>query len=121
MRWKDASKQEKIKKMIVQNRFNRPIICPPVIKAESIESFIARGGKIKRISNDNEGVEMSDHVTPVNKMTAKEAAEMVINNPACSIKEIMAVIPEYKAPLPRRSWIAKFKSIINYPQFADLK
>lgn len=55
------------------------------------------------------------------KMTARAAADMVIANPDCSINEIVAVIPEYKAQLPRRSWIARFKSIIKEPQFADLE
>jgi hypothetical protein len=108
--------------LFVENRFAEldAMARQKTRKIESIAEFLARGGTINKIRK--EIIRMAD--TPIistQKMTAREAADMVINNPTCTIEEIMAVIPEYKAPLPRRSWIAKFKSIIDQPQFADLK
>ncbi len=47
------------------------------------------------------------------KMSAINAAKMANQDPLCTINKVLVVIPEYKAALPRRSWIAKFRAALD--------
>ena len=50
MKWKSRDKEAKMRKQIVDERFDKIYTSQPhAIKAESIEEFLARGGKIKKI------------------------------------------------------------------------
>ena len=58
------------------------------------------------------------------KKSAVEAAKIANTNIGMTCQQIVAMIPIYKAPLPRRSWIAKFRSLLSDPtdpRFIDLK
>ena len=57
-------------------------------------------------------------------MKAAEAAQKAIETPGLSCEDVEKMIPEYKNPLPRRSWVSSFKK--NLPEdlrgrFDDLK
>ena len=103
-------------------------------KVESVEDFLSRGGRIKRVNfteaqkmesaNKNAEKEPQVRTDPpcLNSMKAVEAAKIAKQDPLCTVAKIASIIPEYKAPLPRRSWIAKFRSALD-PQdsrFIDL-
>jgi hypothetical protein len=103
-------------------------------KVESVEDFLRRGGKIKRgnfteaqkIENISKNIEKEPQALTnppcLNIMKAVDAAMIAKQDPLCTVAKIAAVIPEYKAPLPRRSWIAKFRAALD-PQdnrFIDL-
>ena len=45
----------------------------------------------------------------INKRSAKDAIQFVIDNPSATLEDIRAMIPEYKTALPVNSWIAAFK------------
>ena len=104
------------------------------IATESVEDFLRRGGSIKQVNftevqkmesvNKNAEKEIRPIINPpcLNNMKAVDAAKMAKQNPLCTVAQILAAIPEYKAPLPRRSWIAKFRAALD-PQdnrFIDL-
>ena len=103
-------------------------------KAETVEDFIRRGGKIKRsnftevqkMESINKNIEKEPQIKTnpscMNNMKAVDAAKIAKQDPLCTVAKIAAIIPEYKAPLPRRSWIAKFRAALD-PQdnrFIDL-
>ncbi len=41
-------------------------------------------------------------------MTAKEAAEWVNKHEDCTDEQILALVPKYSHPLPRRAWFITF-------------
>ena len=135
MRWRKESTKAKSSHDFVDNRFKIYASKPPITitKQERLEDFLRRGGTIKYINKIakkgaqtimNKKTEVQQQIDKkLDTMTAIEAATMAKQDQACSIEQIMQVIPQYKAALPRRSWIAKFLKLID-PQdtrFIDLK
>jgi hypothetical protein len=50
MKWKSRDKEAKMRKQIVDERFDKIYATQSAtIRAESIEEFLARGGKIKKV------------------------------------------------------------------------
>jgi len=126
MQWKKAAKQAKTNKDFIDNRYKIYSTRTVNTKQESTEDFLNRGGKINYI---NTGVQKMKNITEtienkINKiMTASEAATIAKQDPLLTTEQLMTAIPQYKAALPRRSWIAKFLKLID-PQdtrFINLK
>jgi hypothetical protein len=151
MKWKSAAKMQKINRSFAQAKLEKIPLHVDIWsrqKVETIQSFLARGGKIinlnerkerpmtteeiakeekpteepiKKTKVKKERVKKEKKEKPKKNLSAKEVAEMVLGKPETTLEEVLDLIPVYAAALPRRSWIAKFKSIVSLPQFENLK
>lgn len=105
------------------------------VRLETVDEYLRRGGRINRIDTGRiiimetattprtEVICQASAPTKMEKMKAVDAAKMAIDDPTLTISVVLGMIPQYAAPLPRRSWIAKFKSSLpdkNDPRFIDL-
>lgn len=92
-------------------------------KAETIDEFLERGGKIRRLSSsarsqkpEKEMTEMAKaakkqpevvkEAPPANR--AKDAADMVNKAPHMPVDEIITMIPKYNNALHKNQWLSTF-------------